>query len=217
MTKIKKIAIYGAGGFGKEVASLLYKINEIESAWELIGFFDDGISKGMEIKGFGQTIGGLDTLNNWTEEINICFAVGNPHTLYKLVKAIRNNHIIYPNIIHPEAYFAHQKSFKSGRGNIVVRGCSFSCDVAIGDFNQFNSLSALAHDVKVGSFNVFMPLSRISGEVKIGDGNFFGIGSVILQRITIGNRTRIGAGSYIMRNTKDGYLYMGNPARRTEL
>ena len=62
-----------------------------------------------------------------------------------------------------------------------------------------------------------MPLTRISGEVSIGDRNFFAIGSVVLQNLKIGNDTKIGPGSYVMTKTKDGNLYMGNPAKRTIL
>lgn len=32
------IAIYGAGGFGKEIACLIYWINEVKPQWNLIGF-----------------------------------------------------------------------------------------------------------------------------------------------------------------------------------
>ena len=46
---MKKIAIYGAGGFGREVACLLNKINEVKLTWELIGFFDDGLAIGTTI------------------------------------------------------------------------------------------------------------------------------------------------------------------------
>ena len=73
------------------------------------------------------------------------------------------------------------------------------------------------HDDVVGSFNTFMPAMRISGEVTIGDGNFFGVGSIILQQIKVGNNIRLGAGSVLMRKPKEGYLYMGNPAKKVEL
>ena len=214
---MKIIAIYGAGGFGKEVACILNLINKEQTVWELVGFFDDGKEKGMQISHFGNVLGNLQDLNSWTEPISIAFAVGRPEILQKLVTGITNPNIDFPNIIHPDAYFADKKSLQIGKGNVIVRGCSFSCDVTIGNFNQFNSLSALAHDVKVGNTNVFMPLTRISGDTTIGDSNFFGIGSVVLQGIKIGNNTRIGAGSYVVRRTKDGYLYYGNPARKISL
>ena len=61
-----------------------------------------------------------------------------------------------------------------------------------------------------------MPSVRISGEVEIGDLNFFGVSSVVLQRKKIGNNTVIAANSVIMRNTKDGYTYIGNPAKKLD-
>ena len=63
---MKQIAIYGAGGFGREVACLLNKINEVEPTWELVGFFDDGIEKGTQVSHFGKVLGGIDELNAWT-------------------------------------------------------------------------------------------------------------------------------------------------------
>lgn len=79
-----------------------------------------------------------------------------------------------------------------GRRNVVVRDCSFSVDFTVGDFNQFNSISALAQNVVVGSYNVFIPLTRVSGEPRIGNGNFFGLNALILQGLKIGDRVRVG-------------------------
>lgn len=213
---MKDIAIYGAGGFGKEVACIINKINEKTPTWNIIGFFDDGVKKGTSISHFGEVLGTKEDLNLWESEISIVFAIGSPKILQFLVSKINNEKVNYPNIIHPEVAFADPESFKIGKGNVVTRGCSFSCDVTVGDFNQFNSISALAHDVVVGSFNVFMPLVRVSGEVKIGEQNFFGIGAIILQQVEIGNNTRLGAGSILMTKTKDGFLYVGNPARKMD-
>lgn len=215
---MKDIAIYGAGGFGKEVASMiLNKINAIEPTWNIVGFFDDGIEVGTEISHFGKCLGGLDVVNSWKTPLSIAFAIGSAAVLKKLVSNIDNPNIDYPNLIHPNCDFADLESMKMGRGNVIMKNVTFSCDVTIGDFNQFNSLSALAHDVKVGSFNIFMPLTRVSGETVIGDSNFFGINSIILQQIKIGNETRIGANSVLMTKTKDGSLYMGNPAMRVKM
>lgn len=213
---MKDIAIYGAGGFGKEVACIINKINERQPCWNIIGYFDDGIAKGTQVSHFGKVLGNKDDLNGWKEPVSVVFAIGSPGILQFLFEYIDNDKVDYPNIIHPEVAFADPESFRMGKGNLVTRGCSFSCDVTVGDFNQFNSISALAHDVKIGSFNVLMPLVRVSGEVQIGNMNFFGIGAIILQQIKIGSNTRIGAGSILMNKTKDGFLYTGNPARRMD-
>ena len=40
---MKDIAIYGAGGFGREIACLIQMINKSEKKpkWNIVGFFDD--------------------------------------------------------------------------------------------------------------------------------------------------------------------------------
>ena len=43
---MKEIAIYGFGGFGREVACLIRKINERQPRWKFIGYFDDGHASG---------------------------------------------------------------------------------------------------------------------------------------------------------------------------
>ena len=214
---MKQIAIYGAGGFGREVACLLNKINEVEPTWNLVGFFDDGIEKGKEVSHFGKILGGINELNAWPTELSVAFTIGNPKIVETLVEKVTNPNVQFPNIIAPTAYFADPETFKIGRGNIIQKHCSFSCDVIIGDFNVMDGADVFGHDDVVGSFNTFMPAMRISGEVTIGNSNFFGVGSIILQQVKVGNHVRLGAGSVLIRKPKDGCLYMGNPAKKTEL
>jgi len=214
---MKNIAIIGAGGFGKEVACIINKINETKPTWKLVGFFDDGMKNGSQVSHFGKILGNTQDLNLWKDDLSIVFAIGNPKIIKMIVSSLSNKFLNFPNLIHPEVFFADRISLNLGKGNVVVRGCSFSVDVVVGDFNQFNSLSAIAHDVQVGSFNVFMPLTRVSGEVSIGSLNLFGIGSIILQKIKIGNRVKIAPSSVVMRKTKDDCFYMGNPAKKTIL
>ena len=215
--KLKPIAVFGAGGFGKEVVCVINKINEVKPTWKFVGFFDDGLKMGSQVSHFGKILGNTEDLNLWKDHLSIVFAIGNPFIIEKIVNRLNNKLLDFPNLIHPEVFFADNISLKMGKGNVVVRGCSFSVDVKVGDFNQFNSLSSLAHDVEVGSYNVFMPLTRVSGEVKIGNFNAFGIGTIILQKIKIGNRVKVAPSSVLMRKTKDDCFYMGNPAKKTIL
>lgn len=215
---MKKIAIYGAGGFGREVACLLNKINAVEPTWELVGFFDDNASlKGAKVSHFGKVLGGIDDLNAWESELSVAITIGSPKIVKLIVSEITNPKIDFPNIIAPTVYFSDSETFHIGKGNIIQKHCSFSCDVTIGDFNVMDGADVFGHDDVVGSFNTFMPAMRISGEVQIGDCNFFGVGSIILQQIKIGDNIRLGAGSVLMRKPKDGFLYMGNPAKKFEV
>ena len=209
------IAIYGAGGFGREVACLIKRINEDNPIWNLIGFFDDNASfKGKTISHFGQCLGGIDELNAYEKELCIAIAIGNPKVTRLIVEKISNPLICFPNLIHPSTICIDGDTLEMGVGNIIQGGCNFSCNVSIGNFNVLNGCVLFGHDDIIGSYNTFMPAVKVSGEVLIGDENFFGISSIVLQQIKIGNKIRLGAGSILMTKPKDGELYIGNPAKR---
>ena len=208
---MKDIAIYGAGGFGREVACLIRIINEKNPTWNLIGFFDDGIEKGTKNE-YGEVLGGITEVNNFSEPLAIVIAIGNPRIVSKIVSNITNPNIEYPNLISPDLIYLDENNVMLGKGNIICSGCLISCNVKIGNFNILNGFIPVGHDTVIGNFNSIMPSVKISGEVTIGDRNFFGVGSIVLQQIKIGNDTTVGANSLILRKTKDGMTYVGSPA-----
>lgn len=207
------IAIYGAGGLGRETFCLLRIINKQKATWNFIGFFDDGIEKGSQLD-YGMILGGANELNNWNENIAVVFAISKPLTVKKLVGSIDNTNIYFPNIISPDLVVFDEKSLNIGKGNIIQNNCIISCNINIGDFNILNGCIKIGHDTNIGSFNAFMTSATISGEVEIGNFNFLGASAVILQQVKIGNTVRVGAGSVVIRNTKNDTLYVGNPAIR---
>lgn len=213
---MKDIAIYGAGGFGREVASLIKRINRIENQWNFVGFFDDDFKnkpKGSSNE-YGSLLGGIDDLNTYPSNLSLILAFGNPKILYRAYSNINNPLIDFPNIVAPEAYVLDWDNFLMGKGNIICSFASMSCNVRLGNFNVFNNRVSLGHDAKVGDFNSFMTAVRISGDSQIGSLNFFGVSSVVLQGVKIGTGTTIGANSVIMRKTKDNSVYVGNPAKK---
>ena len=216
---MKDIAIYGAGGFGREVACLIRLINLSlpEAEWNLVGFFDDNVSLKGTNNGYGAVLGGIEELNTWEKPISIVISVGSPNTVKTIVDKIINHNVDFPNIIAPSVTFLDKDSVKMGQGNILCTNCMVSCNVMIGHFNLFNGYIPIGHDTEIGNYNVIMPSVNISGGVKIGNCNFMGVQSAVLQYLKIGNNVRVGANSVIMRNTRDGLLYMGNPAKKIEL
>ena len=190
---MRDIAIYGAGGFGREIACLIKEINGVEPTWNLIGFFDDGKEFGCQTE-YGNVLGGIKELNKYCRKLSVAIAIGNPVVVSQLSSSICNPLVEFPNLISPSVSFLDRANFSIGYGNLVCSHCWISCNVYIGNFNSF------------------MPAVRISGEVTIGECNFFGVSSVVLQQITIGRNTIIGANSLVIRKTKDGETYVGSPA-----
>ena len=210
---MRDIAIYGFGGFGREVACLIKQMNQIKPELNLIGFFDDGVAAGKQNR-YGKVLGNIHDLNEYKKQLNIILAIANPDHLKNISNNIKNPLIAFPNIIAPNTNIFDPEAFSIGRGNLIFLGCRLSCDVSIGNFNIFNGAVSLGHDVSLGSYNVLGPSVRISGDCSVGDNNFFGVNSVVLQGHKIGNNTRIGAGSMVIKNTRDDFLYLGNPAKR---
>ena len=208
---MKNIAIYGGGGFGREVACLLRRINSVKRTWNLVGFFDDEKEKDS-MNEYGKILGGINELNSITEPLSIVIAIGSPQVVQKIVSSITSEWIDFPNIFSPDTIFLDEENIKFGKGNLICSGCLFSCNINVGNFNTFNGFITVGHDTEIGNYNSLMPAVRISGNVHIGECNYFGVSSVVLQQIVIGNKTVVGANSTVIRKTKDGQTYVGNPA-----
>ena len=208
---MKKIAIYGMGGFGREVACLIDSINKNTPQWQLIGFFDDGKEIGSKCE-YGECIGGIDELNNWPTPLSVVISIGKPSILKQIVDSITNPHIDYPNIISDDVCWFDRDSVHLGKGNIITMDCQLSCNITIGDFNVFNCRVNIGHDAHIGNYNSVMTDAKIAGSCVVGDLNYIGVNAVILQGLKVGCNTTVAAGSVIMRRTKDGYTYIGVPA-----
>ena len=210
-----QIAIYGAGGLGREVAGGIHRINRAgHQQWEIVGFFDDNIPVGSQVSHYGKVIGGINQLNAFDEPLALAIAVGSPMTRKHIHDLITNPNIFYPNLIAPSFRILDNQTFSIGEGNIIQDNCSVTCDVKIGNFNVLNGSNAMGHDVNVGDFNVLMPGVRLSGEVRLGNCNLLGADSVVLQRVKIGDNVTLGAGSTMMTKPKDGFTYIGVPAKK---
>lgn len=213
--KKSKIAIYGAGGLGREVAGGIQRINNSgRGNWRLVGFFDDGVAIGTQISHYGSVLGGMEELNAIDEPMALAIAVGDASTRKKIFDRIKNDYITFPNLIAPSFRVLDKLTFNIGLGNIIQDNCSVTCNIKIGSFNVFNGSNVLGHDVKVGDFNVLMPGVRLSGSVTVGECNMFGVDSVVLQKVSIGSGVTLGAGSVLMTKPKDGNTYIGVPAKK---
>ncbi len=209
-----KIAIYGAGGFGKEVACLIERINNNGGNWELIGFYDDTKPAGSSVSRYGLVLGGMETLQQVNQQLAVAIAINDNKVVRRLRESINNPHIIFPNLIDPSLFLVDKQTVIMGEGNIIQNDCMISCDVTMGDFNLINDHVVVGHDNHIGSFNGLMPAAHLSGGITIGDNNLLGVASVVLQGMEIGNGVTLGANSVLMTQPKDNSTYLGVPAKR---
>lgn len=211
---MKDIVIIGAGGFGKEVKTIIDAINKISPVWNVKAFYDDAYVNNEDIIDEVKCIGTLDDLIKTKKgEISLVFGIADRDVVNTTVKKLEKiNLFSFPNIIHPSVELNSGVVF--GKGNVVAAGSIFSCDINIGDFNFFNTFMGVGHDAEVGNFNCFMPRVQISGGVKMGDFNFFGMNSSVIQNKTIENNNTINSYTLLTKNIKSDRKYFGIPGKR---
>jgi sugar O-acyltransferase (sialic acid O-acetyltransferase NeuD family) len=211
--KMKKIAIIGAGGFGKEVFCIWKDMLESKKeTYDFIGYFDD--NEDLAENTYGPVRGKIEELNTINEPIEVAIALGNTHHLKVIREKISNHNISFPNIIHPSVKFLDINTILLGEGNIFSLNVILSCDIKLGSFNIFNTRATLGHDVKVGNYNIFSPNAQISGMVTIGNQNYFGFNCGVIQCKNIGNLNTVGAGAILLRSIENEGTYIGVPAKK---
>lgn len=209
---MKDIAIFGAGGQGRETLTILKAINRQKEQYQILGFFDDGYAKGTLIHNL-PILGGIQELNQWHKPICIVFAIGNSMTRYQVYKNIKNKLIEYPTIIHPNAIIQDEEYSSIGMGCLICAGCILNTDIKLGDFTFVNYNTTIGHDAVIGAFCSLMPSVNISGETNIGECTYVGTGAQIINLIDIGANTIIGAGTVVVNHIPDHSLVVGVPGK----
>ena len=202
------ILIYGAGGLGKEVLSLVRALDKFEP----VGFIDDGVRKGTVIKGV-KVLGGVDFLNSYSPPVNMVLAVGDPSAKAMLLKAIDPSRVYFPVLIHPSVIVQDEGGVSIAGGTIIGAGCILTTDISIGAHVLINLNSTVGHDTSIGDFSSIMPGTNIAGNVQIESGVLVGSGSNILNGIRVGSFSTIGMGSVVIRDVAPETTVAGVPAK----
>lgn len=209
---MKEIAIFGVGGFGREVLTLIKHINQSKPTYRIVGFFDDGHEKGEMINGF-PVLGKTEELNAWPTDICIAISIGKPETKKKVVEKITNPKVVFPTLIHPNVVVGDSEYVKIGKGCIICAGNMITTNIKIGDFVILNLGCTVGHDSVIKDYAAFMPSCNISGEVLIEEGVYCGTGVKIINQTSIGKYAIIGAGAVVASSLPSYCTAVGVPAK----
>jgi sugar O-acyltransferase (sialic acid O-acetyltransferase NeuD family) len=203
---MKNVAIYGAGGLGREIA-----LHVKQTSRTVIGFFDDGKKVHATVDGL-PLLGGRSELNVYQDPLDVIIAIASPQVRESIVSSLKNNKIDFPTSIHPNALIDHKVN-RIGKGCLITANCLFTTGISVGDFVIVNLSCTIGHDVELSDFVSIMPGVNISGNVKVGDGAFVGSGAIILQGLTIGKGAVVGAGAVVTKDVAPAITVVGVPAR----
>ncbi len=209
---MKDLIIIGASGFGREVAWLAERINNINAEWNILGFLDDN----KEIE--GNTVGGYKVLGNVLSSVNypdayyIC-AIGSAVIREKVISKLSSvlPEVKFATLIDPTAQMSERVSI--GEGSMICAGCIITVDISIGKHFIMNLDSTVGHDAVINDYVTLYPSVNVSGITKIGKCTEIGTGSQIIQGKTIGDYTIVGAGSVVVKDLPDKCTAVGTPAK----
>lgn len=204
MTNKDKIAIVGAGGFGREVFHLLD--NKLQ---ECIGFIDYEKKSNLPANVIGHEVNIIKLMGEYGFS-SCVLAIGDIETRKKIFNQMNKFSIKYPKIIDSSV-----RCFSKdiGNGVIIYPGVIIMNDCKIGKYTLLNSGVTLGHNVIIGDFCNINPGAHLAGRITIGDNVFIGIGANVIENIRIGNNVVIGAGSVVLNNVPDNTTVYGVPAK----
>ena len=208
---MNKIAIYGGGGFGREVKMLIDQINKNGRKYDFIGYFDDGVPKDKIIEG-SKFLGGINELNSFSDKLLLVVSIADPKIKLKIIESINNFNISFPILIHPNCIIG-ENFIKIGEGSIICASTIITVNVEIGNHVILNLACTVGHDTKIGSYSSFMPAVNISGEVEIGEQVYCGTAVKIINQVKIGEGTIIGAGALVHKDLPPHCTAVGFPAK----
>lgn len=202
---MKRLAIFGAGGHGKEVADIA-----TTCGWSSIVFYDDGSSK--KLIGPWEVAGNFEQLLLDLHQFDSVFvALGNSKFRSDKSQKLKNAGAQMATIIHPMSYISPHSTL--GAGSVVMAGAVVNVDSHIGEGCIINTGSTMEHDCRIGDYAHICPGAHLAGAVHVGPYTWIGIGATISQELTIGSGVTVGAGAVVIRPIADNLVVVGNPAK----
>jgi sugar O-acyltransferase (sialic acid O-acetyltransferase NeuD family) len=212
---VRKIAVYGTGGHGREIAALVRNGPTFGDECALVGFIDDNPENvGLRIN--GADVFSLERLKAQCPDAQVVCAVGSPALREKLARKCADHGLAFATIV--AAATAPSSLVEIGEGSVLCAGAIVTVNIRIGRHVHVNIGCTISHDVTIGDFANINPGAHINGWVSVGRRAYVGAGATIINGspgapLTIGEDSVIGAGACVIRPVAPGSTVVGVPAR----
>ena len=210
-----KIAIYGAGGFGREVAWLAQTAIIDGKDVEVVCFVDDDETV------CGAILNDLEVLllSQAKEKYPaacVVSGIGVPKMRELTIGKARAAGFGFATLVHPRTEIS--KWVEIGEGTIICAGNILTTNITLGKHVQINLDCTIGNDVIMDDYATFAPGVHVSGCVHIGKRAYIGTGAVIIygtqsEPIVIGDDVVVGAGACVTQSIPAGMKWGGIPAK----
>lgn len=201
------IAIYGAGGQGRESASVA-----LRSGLHPVMVSDDARQHGW--------LGGVQVVGIEDVEVEcpVVVAIADIAARRRVVAKVEALGLRFGSLLSPTSVTLGSPVIGPGA---VIGDFAVVSDARIGRHLHANVYTYIAHDCIIGDFVTFAPNVSCSGNVLIEDDVYVGAGAVLRQGtpdkpLRIGRGAVIGMGAVVTKDVPPGVVVVGNPARVME-
>jgi sugar O-acyltransferase (sialic acid O-acetyltransferase NeuD family) len=211
----RRIAVFGAGGFAREVK---WQISEIGAPFEFVGYIVSDLSKLGEHDSRDEVLGDNAWLESHANQVDcLAIGIGSPAVRLRVGEELSRlvPQIEWPALVHPTVRL-DRDSCEVGPGVLLCAGVIGTVNLRLEPFAMVNLSCTLGHEAVVGAGSVLNPTVNVSGGVCIGEGVLVGTGAKILQYVRIGAGATVGAGAVVAKDVAPGQTVVGVPARPLE-
>lgn len=205
------LIIVGAGGFGREVAWLVERINAVQLTWNLLGFLDDNDAlQGEQVDGYS-VLGTIEHITLYMDAWLVC-GIATARVRKSIIQRLNSyGELKYATLIDPSV--AMSERVRIGEGTIICAHSIVTVDIKIGSHVIINPDCTIGHDAILKDFVTMYPSVNVSGTTMIGECVELGTGIQIIQGKTIGDQTIVGAGAVVVKDLPAKCTAVGSPAK----
>lgn len=199
---MRKLVIVGAGGFGREAAWVIERINAKAPTFELLGFCDDAEDKRQGMCGGYPLLGPFASVKAQIGTTGFFCAIGNNRVRQEILALGRAQGHEPVTLLDPGAVIA--PDVEIGKGSFVGIGSVVSVGAVIGEGVLVNHQVCVGHDASVADFAQLCPGVCLSGGCSVGEGALMGTLAGTIPQKKIGAWATVGAGVMALRDVGDG-------------
>ena len=206
----RKLAIFGAGGHGREVAWLAQL-----AGWQLVDLvfvvdrreYLTGPVNGIPVVLLTDLPAGA--------RYGFVVALGDSRQRQHAADNCVRAGLEPVTLTAPSAMLSD--SVQAGEGTVICAGAIVTTNVTLGRHVHINIGCSVSHDARIGDFATLSPGVRLSGHVIVEEHAFLGTGAIVIngsaeKPLVIGANAVVAAGACVTASVAAGSLVAGVPA-----
>ena len=201
---VRDLLILGLGAHGPEMAEIVDRVNDVEEAWNLLGFVSpDGKEVGECANGY-PVLGGMEVLEEYPDACVV------PHGEVPERLDVPRHRLA--SLIDPSAFVS--RTAQIGAGCVIYPHCYVGLRAQLHDFVFCLSGCVINHDCVIAERVILTSGVSLAGYVQVESDCYLGQRCTCRQYLTIGRGSQIGMGAVVLENVPANSVVVGNPARR---